>query len=163
MAEEQAAAAANADKQILIQKLYMKDASFEAPNTPAVYSKEWNPSINLNIQTRNTLVTEDLHEVVLIVTAEAKLEEETAFIVEIQQAGVFMIKGFSQEENRQIIGAYCPNLLFPFAREAVTDLVGKGGFPGLLLQPINFDALYLQQMQEMAKANDESESVADKH
>lgn len=162
MAEEQAAAA-SAEKQILIQKLYMKDASFEAPNTPAIYSKEWSPSINLNIQTRNALVTEDLHEVVLIVTAEAKLDDETAFIVEIHQAGVFVIKGFSEEENRQIIGAYCPNLLFPFAREAVTDLVGKGGFPGLLLQPINFDALYLQQMQEMAKANDESESVADKH
>ena len=162
MAEEQAAAT-NADKQILIQKLYMKDASFEAPNTPAVYSKEWHPSINLNIQTRNTLVTEDLHEVVLIVTAEAKLEDETAFIVEIQQAGLFMIKGFSEEESRQIIGAYCPNLLFPFAREAVTDFVGKGGFPGLLLQPINFDALYLQQMQEMAQASEEAASPADKH
>ena len=161
MAEEQAAA--STDKQILIQKLYMKDASFEAPNTPAIYSKEWHPHINLNIQTRNVVVTEDLHEVVLMVTAEAKLEEETAFIVEIHQAGVFLIQGFSEEENRQIIGAYCPNLLFPFAREAVTDLVGKGGFPGLLLKPINFDALYLQQMQEMAKANDEAESVADKH
>ena len=162
MAEEQAAAA-NADKQILIQKLYMKDASFEAPNTPAIYSKEWQPSINLNIQTRNTVVTENLHEVVLIVTAEAKLEDETAFIVEIQQAGVFLIQGFSEEENRQIIGAYCPNLLFPFAREAVTDMVGKGGFPGLLLQPINFDALYLQQMNEMAKSAQESQNVADKH
>ncbi len=161
MAEEQAAA--STDKQILIQKLYMKDASFEAPNTPGIYSKEWQPQINLNIQTRNTLVTENLHEVVLMVTAEAKLEDETAFIVEIHQAGVFVIKGFTEEENRQIIGAYCPNLLFPFAREAVTDLVGKGGFPGLLLQPINFDALYMQQMQEMAQASDESETVADKH
>ena len=161
MAEEQAAA--NAERQILIQKLYMKDASFEAPNTPDVYSKEWQPTINLNIQTRNSVVGEGLHEIVLLVTAEAKLGDDTAFIVEIHQAGVFLIKGFSEDETRQIIGAYCPNLLFPFAREAVTDLVGKGGFPGLLLQPINFDALYLQQMQEMAQAGAESEDVADKH
>ncbi len=161
MADEQAAAAA--DKQILIQKLYMKDASFEAPNTPGVFSKEWQPTINLNIQTRNSLVGENLHEVVLMVTAEAKLEDDTAFIVEIHQGGIFLIKGFTEDENRQIIGAYCPNLLFPFAREAVTDLVGKGGFPGLLLQPINFDALYVQKMQEMAQAGAEAEDVADKH
>ncbi|NND61211.1 MAG: protein-export chaperone SecB [Gammaproteobacteria bacterium] len=162
MAEEQAAIAGD-DKQILIQKLYMKDASFEAPNTPAIYNREWKPKIEMNIQTRNTSVGEDLFEVVLVVTAEAKLDEESAFLVEIHQAGVFLIKGFSADEIRQIIGAYCPNLLFPFAREAVTDFVGKGGFPGLLLQPINFDALYMQQMAELQQAGTESEAVADKH
>ena len=150
-------------KQILIQKLYLKDSSFEAPNTPQVFTEEWRPEINLNLQTKNQVVGEDLREVVLSVTAEAKLGEKTAFICEVQQAGVFMIKGFSDEEQGQLVGAYCPNLLFAFAREAVTDLVGKGGFPGLLLQPVNFEALYLKQMQEVAKAKAESESTADKH
>lgn len=161
MSEEQAAAD-SPDKQILIQKLYLKDSSFEAPNTPAVYSQEWRPEINLNLQTKNSQVGENLREIVLSVTAEAKLGETVAFIVEVHQAGVFLIKGFSEEENNQLIGAYCPNLLFPFAREAVTDLVGKGGFPGLLLQPVNFEALYLQQMQEMTKAKAEA-SATDKH
>ncbi|MBT8427941.1 MAG: protein-export chaperone SecB [Erythrobacter sp.] len=151
------------EKQIMIQKLYMKDASFEAPNTPGIYNEEWQPAINLNIQTRNKLVGENLHEVVLTVTAEAKLGEDTAFLVEVHQAGVFLIQNFTVDETRQIIGAYSPNLLFPFAREAITDLVGKGGFPGLLLQPINFDALYLKQMQEMAQAGKDSEAIADKH
>ncbi|MBT8422162.1 MAG: protein-export chaperone SecB [Gammaproteobacteria bacterium] len=148
-------------KQILIQKLYLKDSSFEAPNTPQVFTEEWRPEINLNLQTKNQVVGEDLREVVLSVTAEAKLGEKTAFICEVHQAGVFLIKGFTDEEHGQLIGAYCPNLLFAFAREAVTDLVGKGGFPGFLLQPVNFEALYIKQMQEMAKA--ESESTADKH
>ncbi len=157
MSEEQ-----TAEKQILIQKLYLKDASFEAPATPGVYSQEWRPEINLNLQTKNSEVGEDQREVVLSVTAEAKLGETTAFIVEVHQAGVFLIKGFSQEETHQLIGAYCPNLLFPFAREAITDFVGKGGFPGLLLQPVNFDALYMQQMEEMAKAKAEAPGT-DKH
>ena len=150
-------------KQVLIQKLYMKDASFEAPNTPQVYSEEWKPKIDLNLQTKNTVVGEDLCEVVLSVTAEAKLGDKTAFIVEVHQAGVFLIKGFNEDENKQLVGAYCPNLLFAFAREAVTDLVGKGGFPGFLLQPVNFEALYVQQMAEMAKAKTESAATSDKH
>lgn len=150
-------------KQILIQKLYMKDASFEAPNTPQIYSQEWRPEIDLNLQTKNTVVGEDLREVVLSVTAEAKLGETVAFIVEVHQAGVFLIKGFTEDENRQLIGAYCPNLLFAFAREAVTDFVGKGGFPGFLLQPVNFEALYIKQMQELAKAKTESATASDKH
>ena len=150
-------------KQILIQKLYMKDASFEAPNTPQVYSEEWQPQIDLNLQTKNTVVGENLREVVLSVTAEAKLGDKTAFIVEVHQAGVFMVTGFTDDENRQLVGAYCPNLLFAFAREAVADLVGKGGFPGFLLQPVNFDALYMKQMEEMAKAKVESAATSDKH
>ena len=152
-----------AQKQILIQKLYVKDVSFEAPNTPAIYNMEWRPEINLNLQTKNSQVGDDTREVVLSVTAEAKLGDKVAFIVEVHQAGVFLIKGFTPDEQAQIIGAYCPNLLFPFAREAITDLVGKGGFPGLLLQPVNFDALYIQQMEEMAKAKAESATTSDKH
>lgn len=150
-------------KQVQIQKLYMKDASFEAPNTPQVYSEEWKPEISLNLQTKNTVVGEDLREIVLSVTAEAKLADKTAFIAEVHQAGVFLIKGFTDDETRQVIGAYCPNMLFAFAREAITDLVGKGGFPGFILQPVNFDALYVKQMEEMAKAKQESAATNDKH
>ncbi|MDH3647090.1 MAG: protein-export chaperone SecB [Gammaproteobacteria bacterium] len=162
MSEEKAAADAP-EKQIVIQKLYVKDASFEAPSTPEVYGKEWRPEINLNLQTKNKLVNENLREVVLSVTAEAKLGEQTAFVVEVHQAGLFLIAGFTEQENQQLIGAYCPNMLFPFAREAITDLVGKGGFPGLLLQPVNFEALFVQQMEEMAKAKAESAATSDKH
>lgn len=161
MSEEQEATTEN--KQILIQKLYLKDASFEAPNTPGIYGKEWQPRISLNIQTASAMVGENMHEVVLTITAEAKVDEEAAFLVEIKQAGVFMIQGFNEDEVRQIIGAYCPNLLFPFAREAATDFVSKGGFPGLLLQPINFDALYVQQMQEREQASQQAKATPDKH
>ncbi|MBT8138117.1 MAG: protein-export chaperone SecB [Gammaproteobacteria bacterium] len=143
-------------RQILVQKLYIKDLSFEAPTTPAIYSKEWRPEVNLNLQTKNQSVGDSLREVVLSITAEAKVEGEVAFIVEVHQAGVFQISGFSDEELGPLIGAYCPTQLFPFAREAITDLVGKGGFPGLLLQPVNFDALYMQQREEVARAAAES-------
>ncbi|MBT8131231.1 MAG: protein-export chaperone SecB [Gammaproteobacteria bacterium] len=164
MSEEQAAAAGSAEqKQIVIQKLYVKDISFEAPGTPEIFNKEWRPEVNLNLQTKNTLVGENLREVVLSVTAEAKLGETTAFLVEVHQAGVFLIAGFNEPETQQLIGAYCPNMLFPFAREAITDLVGKGGFPGLLLQPVNFEGLFAKQMEEMAKAKVESEATSDKH
>lgn len=149
-------------RQILVQKLYVKDLSFEAPSTPAIYSKEWRPEVNLNLQTKNQAVGENMREVVLSITAEAKLEGEVAFIAEVHQAGVFQISGFSDEELGPLIGAYCPTQLFPFAREAITDLVGKGGFPGLLLQPVNFDALYLQQREEMARAASEG-GGAEKH
>lgn len=149
-------------KQIQIQKLYVKDLSFESPNAPAIFNVEWRPEINLNLQTKNQLVGEDQREVVLTVTAEAKVQDQVAFIVEVQQAAVFLIKGFDENETAQLIGAYCPTQLFPFAREALTDLVSKGGFPGLLLQPVNFDGLYMQQMEDMAKARSES-ADSDKH
>lgn len=149
-------------KQIAIQKLYVKDLSFEAPATPDIYNKEWRPEVNLNLQTKNNIVGQDMREVVLSITAEAKVEGTVAFIVEVHQAGVFQITGFNEEELGQLIGAYCPTQLFPFAREAITDLVAKGGFPGLLLQPVNFDALYLQQREEMQKAASES-TGSDKH
>lgn len=161
--ERTAATAATAEKQIIIQKLYLKDASFEAPNTPGIYGREWQPKIELNIQTKNNVVGEDLHDVVLTVTANAKVGDDVAFLIEIQQAGVFLIKGFTADETRQIIGAYCPNLLFPFAREAATDFVTKGGFPGLLLQPINFDALYMKQMEQVAQASQQAPGAEEQH
>ena len=162
---DQAAAAGVAgddDKQYALNKLYLKDASFEAPNTPAVFTAQWAPEVNVNLQTANKALGEDNYEIVLTVEVEAKQDGNTAFLVEVQQAGVFRMKGFDPEESGRLLGAYSPNVLFPFAREAIADLVGKGGFPTVLLQPINFDALYQQQLQKLAQARDEA-AGAERH
>ncbi len=144
------------EKQIAIQKIYVKDFSFESPHTPDVFSKsDWSPKTNLNLRSTHTTGKDNSHEVVLTVTIEAKEDEQTFFLVELQQAGLFHIAGYGEDEFKAIIGSYCPNILFPYARESVANIVSKGGFPEFLLQPINFDALYAQgmaQAQEQEKA-----------
>lgn len=150
-------------KQLAIKKIYLKDCSFEAPNAPEIFGGEWTPEINLNLTTSNAALADDSVEVVLSITAEAKIKDQSAFLAEVQQAGVFLMTGFEEAERRRILGAYCPSLLFPYAREAVSDLVGKGGFPHLVLQPMNFDGLYDQQQEEMRKASAEATNVGDKH
>lgn len=144
MAEEQAGG-----KQVVLQKIYVADASLEVPKAPEVFTRKWEPKVDLSINTAVNKVGEDTHQVVLTVTATAKLgeSEDVAYICEIKQAGIFVLKGLSDEaERRAVLGAYCPNLLFPFARETVNDLVQKGGFPQFLLQPVNFDAIYQQHL-----------------
>lgn len=144
-----------ADKQIAIQKIYIKDSSFESPHTPAVFSKkEWSPKTNLNLRSSHAPGGADNnYEVVLTITIEAKEGDETFFLVELHQAGLFHIVGYNEEEFKAIVGSYCPNILFPYARESVANMVSKGGFPEFLLQPINFDALYAQGLaQAQAKA-----------
>jgi len=138
-----------ADKQIAIQKIYVKDFSFESPHTPEVFTKsDWSPKTNLNLRSTHTTGKDNSHEVVLTVTIEAKEDEQTFFLVELQQAGLFHIAGYGEDEFKAIIGSYCPNILFPYARESVANIVSKGGFPEFLLQPINFDALYAQGMAQ---------------
>ncbi len=134
--------------QFQIQKIYLKDVSLETPNAPHIFRQTWEPEIGLQLNNTAVDLGESTHEVVLTLTVTAKLQDKTAYIVEIQQAGIFTIGGYTQEELGQLLGAYCPNLLFPFAREAVSDLVTKGGFPPLLLAPINFDLLYQEQLQK---------------
>ncbi len=137
------------DKQIAIQKIYVKDFSFESPHTPDVFAKtNWSPKTNLNLRSSHTTGTDNNHEVVLTITIEAKEDEQTFFLVELQQAGLFHIAGYDEAEFKAIIGSYCPNILFPYARESVANIVSKGGFPEFLLQPINFDALYAQGMAQ---------------
>jgi preprotein translocase subunit SecB len=137
------------DKQIAIQKIYVKDFSFESPHTPAVFTKSnWSPKTDLNLRSSHTMVTDNNHEVVLTITIEAKEDEQTFFLVELQQAGLFHIAGYDEAEFKAIVGSYCPNILFPYARESVANIVSKGGFPEFLLQPINFDALYAQGMAQ---------------
>jgi preprotein translocase subunit SecB len=136
------------ERQFSVQRVYVKDASFESPNAPDIFRGEWKPTHELNVSTKVNRIQEDLFEVVLSVTVSAKLGEKTAFIVEVQQAGIFGISGFSEQEMGPMVGAYCPNLLFPYAREVVSDLVSKGSFPQLVLQHVNFDALFAQHQQE---------------
>jgi len=142
-------------KQLLLQKIYVKDLSFESPRAPEVFSKDASPQTQLNIRSNAREIAPDTHEVVLTITVEAKDQEHSLFLIEIVQAGLFIIKGYSEEERHMLTGSYCPGSLYPFAREAISDIVTRGGFPQLLLQPINFDALYAQAMRERASGNGE--------
>ena len=128
-----------------VQRLYLKDVSFESPNAPGIFRKEWKPQIKLDLNTQTRQLDTDVYEVVLTLTVSAKIEEETAFLCEVQQAGIFSIGGFPDETRDQMLGAYCHNILFPYAREAVDAAVVKGSFPALMLAPVNFDALYQQK------------------
>jgi len=152
MSEEQ-----NNQQQFAIQKIYLKDVSFESPNAPAVFQQgEWQPEVNVQLNTEGKVLAEGVHEVVLSVTVTAKQGENTAFLVEVKQAGVFQMQGFAQDQLGGMIGAYCPEVLFPFAREAIADLVAKGGFPQLLLAPVNFNALFMQHQQQQAEKQAET-------
>lgn len=135
-----------------ILRIYLKDASFETPNSPAMFKQEWKPEISLQLNTRSNPLDNDLYEVVLSVTTTASIGDQTAFLAEIQQAGIFSIKGLEDTHRDAMLGAYCPNTLFPYAREAISDLVLKGGFPQLLLKPVNFDAIYQQKLAETQQA-----------
>lgn len=140
-------------QQFSIQKIYLKDVSFESPNSPAVFTGEWKPEVNVQLNTEIKGLDNNMHEVILSVTVTAKQQDKTAFLVEVKQAGLFQLAGFEQEQLGGMLGAYCPETLFPYAREAISDLVTKGGFPQLLLSPVNFNALYMQhQQQQQAQA-----------
>ena len=142
-----AEAEAPAQGQVRIEKLYLKDASFESPNTPAMFQQTWKPEIELNINTRSERVAEHHYEVVVTVTVTAKLEGKTAFIAEVQQAGLFQMEGLPDEIVRRTIGIFCPTTLFPYVREAVDSLAVRGGFPALNLVPINFEAAYEEALR----------------
>ena len=150
MAEEEQKAP---EKQIAIQKIYLKDFSFESPKAPQIFqSQEWSPQTDLNLRSTHTAIADNTHEVVLTVTIEAKDSDNTVFLIELHQAGLFHIAGYTEEEFKAIIGSFCPNILFPYARESIATMVTKGGFPEFILQPINFDALYAQGVAQQAQA-----------
>jgi preprotein translocase subunit SecB len=146
MAQEQPTPAPQ--KQLLLQKIYVKDLSFESPKAPTVFTTSVSPQTQLNIRSSAQDLAPNTHEVTLTLTVEAKDKDATLFLIEIAQAGIFFIQGYTPEERAVLTGSFCPNTLYPFAREAIADIVGKGGFPQLLLQPINFDALYAQALRE---------------
>lgn len=137
--------------QFEIQRIYVKDISFESPNTPHTFVEEWKPEVSLNLETKSNRIQDNVHEVVLSITATVSTAKKTAFLIEVHQAGVFMINGFPNDQLHQMLGSFCPNILFPYAREAVSDIVVRGGFPQLILAPVNFDALYAQHMEQQKK------------
>jgi preprotein translocase subunit SecB len=137
--------------QFEIQRIFVKDLSFEAPNTPHTFVEEWKPEVSLNLETKSNRIQDNMHEVVLSITATVSTGKKTAFLIEVEQAGVFMIKNFPNDQLHHMLGSFCPNILFPYAREVVSDIVVRGGFPQLILAPVNFDALYAQHMEQQNK------------
>jgi preprotein translocase subunit SecB len=136
-------------KQFAIQKLYVKDASFESPATPESFSfEQWKPKIDLSLTNKQRHVEGDLYEAVLCVTATVTHQDSTAFLVEVHQAGLVTIAGFDDDEKNYLLGSQCMSVLFPYLREVVSDLSTRGGFPPLILSPVNFDALYHQHIQQ---------------
>lgn len=140
------------EQQFEIQKVYLKDVSLETPNSPLIFTEQWQPQVEVRLETNGSPLTEDLFESVLTLTVTAKLGERTAYLVEVHQAGLFTMRGFDEAQLGHMLHSFCPTILLPFAREAIADLIGKGGFPALLLNPINFDALYMQRLQQQAAA-----------
>lgn len=132
-------------RQVLLQKIYLKDASVEVPLAPQVFTRQWQPEVDVQVNTGVTGLNGDNCQVLLKLTITAKLGADTAFLVEVQQAGIFAISGFDDDQEKQaVLGGYCANVLFPYAREAVSDLVQRAGFPQFLMQPINFEGLYAE-------------------
>jgi preprotein translocase subunit SecB len=147
------------EKQFSIQKIYTKDISFETPESPKIFTEKWEPSVDFNLGTNVESMEDNLYEVSLTVTVTVKTADKTAYLVEVCQAGIFTLKGFTEQETGSMVGSFCPNILFPYAREVVSDLVAKGGFPQLLLAPVNFDALYSQHLQQAPQQTPGSNTV----
>lgn len=150
---------ADSDAQFIIQRIYVKNLSFETTNTPAVFQQQWEPELSLDLNTQHTQLEPGIYEVSLTVTATVKNKTTTAFLVEVQQAGIFTIQGPAPEQLDHLLGSFCPGILFPYAREAITAEVLRGSFPQLILAPINFDALFMQQLEDKKTAGTEKEEV----
>lgn len=131
-----------------IQRIYVKDISFETPHAPEIFKEEWKPEVNVDLQTKTNRLEESIYEVVLHLTVTVKMGDKVAFLVEVHQAGIFTMKGFPQEHLAHALGSMCPNILYPYTREVISDIVIRGGFPQLLLAPVNFDALYAQHLEQ---------------
>jgi preprotein translocase subunit SecB len=150
MAEEQAAGTQEQpQQQFAMQRIYTKDVSLESPATPGVFKKQWQPKMSVDLGTKSDKIDETgNYEIVLTITITAKIDEETAFLIEVQQAGIFMITGFNDDDLRRVVGTAAPNVLFPYARECIDNLCVKSGFPPVMLAPINFDAMYQQALAQ---------------
>ncbi len=146
--------------QFSVQRIYTRDISFETPNSPAIFQKEWKPEVKLDIDTRTNEIEANLYEVVLSVTVTAMLGEDTAFLCEVQQAGIFALGDMPDQNKAHTLGSFCPNMLFPYAREAVSNLVNRGTFPPLNLAPVNLDAIFAAYMKKRAEQNAAAEAPA---
>ncbi len=140
-----------AQQNFSIQRIFLKDVSFEAPHSPEVFQQEWKPDVNLELDTQSRELGEHIYEVVLRLTVTVKNNEENAFLCEVQQGGIFTAEGMEANQLAHCLGAFCPNILFPYARETISSLVVKGTFPQLNLAPVNFDALFMNYLQKQAE------------
>lgn len=161
MAEEQVATGNTETNQqetnFAIQRVYIKDVSFETPNTPQVFQQEWKPEVSIELDCQPKEIAESVYEVVLRLTVTAKLEGDTiAYLCEVKQAGIFTIVGLEGNQLAHCLNAYCPTILFPYAREAISSLVAKGSFPAMVLAPINFDALFMDRLQQTQATADKA-------
>ena len=136
-----------------IQQIYTKDLSFESPNSPAIFREERKPQVEMQLDNKVIKLEENFYEVVLTVTVTAKVEDSTAFLIETQQAGIFLIDDFSDAERAWLLGSSCPGILYPYARETISNMSIRGGFPPVFLAAVNFDALYQMQTQHSEKPN----------
>ena len=161
MTEESTAAGAEApatDPQFAIQRIYLKDLSFETPQGPSVFTKQWQPKVYQDLSTKSSKIEDGIFEVGLRLTITVTSDDETIYLVEVEQAGLFKIQGFEDQQLTQVLNTTCPNLLFPYAREAIDNILSKGSFPPLMIPPINFDALFASAVQQAAaKAESEGE------
>ena len=141
---------ASSEPRFGVQRIYIKDLSFESPDSPESFRRPYTPSVNFNLNTRSRQLEAEVFEVVLRLTAEVKQDEKTVFLVEVQQAGIFEVAGIEGDQLEQVLATTCPGILFPYGREAVDSLVIKASFPALMLAPINFEAIYQQAKQQQA-------------
>ena len=152
--------AAEQQPQFQLQRIYIKDLSYEAPKTPRLFKEQWQPDVNLEINNSAELIEDDIHEVVLTVTVTVKNGDTVAFIVEVAQAGLFLLSGVEGIQKEGVLKGTCPNILFPYARETISDLVARGTFPQFLLQPINFEAAFAENMRkQQEQAENKAEST----
>lgn len=150
MAEQNNGAAGADQAQFTIQKIYVRDVSFEVPGAPQIFNEPGQPNLELNLNQKVGRVAEGVFEVALGITLTCKLGEKTVYLAEVEQAGLFGLAGFDDRTLDMMLGTYCPNVLFPYARQAIGDLVAQGGFPPFYLQPINFEALYAEGLRQRA-------------
>jgi len=150
MTEEnkQAANAQGHGPKMAFQKIYIKDVSFEAPNAPRVFQEQGQPNIKLNLNQKVDKLDDNTYEVTLTATVTCEVNEKTAYLAEVAQAGIFSMENFEEQALHQTLGIYCPNVLFPYVRQEISNLITAGGFQPLLLQPVNFEQMYQQQMQQ---------------
>lgn len=135
-------------RELILQKIYLQDASLESPAAPGVFNERWNPTLNVDLDTKAQALQDDSYHIQLRVTVTGRQNERTVLLIEVHQAGIFTVRGLAESELGLVLGAYCPNILFPYAREAVSALVGKAGFPQILLSPVNFESLYHARRQQ---------------
>jgi preprotein translocase subunit SecB len=143
------------------QKIYLKDASFESPHSPEIFTQGWKPNLEVEIDSHAHRVADDTYDVVMKITATASLDGTTAFVAEVQQAGIFLLRGFEPEKLQQLQNVFCLRTLYPYASAAIADLVTRGGFPSLMLVPMNFAAIYEQRLEQ--KRSEASETKAAQH